>query len=160
MKLSALILSCALLALSGAQGAAHEYKHGTIEIVHPWARATPKGATVASGYVTLTNRGAAPDRLVGGSVEFAARLEIHEMKMTDGVMRMRPLPQGVEIRPGETVELKPGGMHLMFPGLKWPLQEAEIVKGALVFQRAGKIEIEFMVEAIGAQPAPHPSHSR
>src|SRR5688572_28791206 len=98
-------LIAAVLAFASS-AAAHEYNLGPLKIGHPWARATPKGATVAGGYLKITNTGTAPDRLVGGSAAFAGRSEIHEMSEEGGVMKMRHLPRGIEIRPGETVELK------------------------------------------------------
>jgi hypothetical protein len=84
---------------------------------------------------------------------FAGKFEIHEMKMTAGVMQMRPLPDGLEIKPGETVEFKPGSYHFMFTGLKQPLQQGQSVKGTLVFEKAGTIEVEYKVEPIGGTPA-------
>jgi copper(I)-binding protein len=68
-----------------------------------------------------------------------------------GVMKMRELPKGIEIKPGETVELKPGGFHLMFIGLKSGLKEKERLKGTLVFEKAGTIEVDFAVESMGAR---------
>src|SRR6476620_4094240 len=112
------ILFAAALVLTAGSATAHEYKAGSIEIKHPWARATPKGATVAGGYMKLINTGTAPDRLVGGTNANAEKFEIHKMSMDNGVMKMRPLPNGIEIKPGETVELTPGSYHLMFVGLK------------------------------------------
>jgi copper(I)-binding protein len=137
---------------------AHDYKLGPLEIAHPWTRATPKGATVAGGYLKVTNTGRTPDRLIGGSTAVAGRFEIHEMKLVDNVMQMRPLPAGLEIKPGETVELKPGSYHLMFMQLKTPLEPGKSIKGTLVFEKAGTIEVEYTVEAIGAAsttPARH-----
>jgi copper(I)-binding protein len=147
------LLLAAVLALMPSLLAAHEYKLGSLEIVHPWARATPKGASVAGGYLKITNKGTTPDRLVGGSAAFAGKFEIHEMKMTAGVMQMRPLPEGVEIKPGETVELKPGSYHLMFLNLKEPLQQGQSAKGTLVFEKAGPIQVEYKIEPIGGTPA-------
>ena len=135
--------------------AAHEFKLGSLEISHPWARATPTGATVAGGYLKITNKGTTPDRLVGGTAAFAGRFEIHEMKMVDGVMQMRPLPAGLEIKPGETVELKPGSYHVMFMALKEPLKQGQTVKGTLNFEKAGTVAVEYTVEAIGAARSGH-----
>jgi copper(I)-binding protein len=129
---------------------AHEYKVGSLEIGHPWARATPKGATVAGGYMTITNKGPQSDRLVGFSSAVADRFEIHEMSMDGGVMKMRPLPDGLEIKPGQKVELKPGSYHLMFMQLKQPLEKDKRVKGTLRFEKAGALDVEFAVEAVGA----------
>ena len=151
-------LLAAVLALVPGVIAAHDFKLGSLEIGHPWARATPKGASVAGGYLKITNKGTTPDRLVSGTAAFARRFEIHEMKMVDGVMQMRPLPAGLEIKPGETVELKPGSYHLMFMALKDPLKQGETVKGTLTFEKAGTVAVEYKVEAIGAAPSGHRSH--
>lgn len=143
------------LSLSALPVQAHEYKVGDLQVGHPWARATPGGAKVGGGYVTITNMGTVPDRLIGGSFEGAERLEIHQMSVKDGVMTMRPVPAGLEIRPGETVELKPGGYHLMFVNLKAPLKEGDKANGTLTFERAGEVKLYFSVSSIGAGgPAP------
>ena len=147
-----------LLRWSSSSAAAHEYKAGSIEIKHPWARATPKGSEVAGGYMKLINTGKEPDRLIGGSVPIAGKFEIHEMSMDGGVMKMRPLPKGIEIKPGQTVELKPGSYHLMFVGLKEPFEKGKRVKGTLQFEKAGTVEVEYAVEAIGASPGGHDEH--
>ena len=135
---------------SGAAPAGSKvYKIGSITIETPWARATPGGAQVAGGYMKITNNGKEADRLIGGSVPFAGRFEVHEMTMDGGVMKMRELPKGLEIKPGETVELKPGGYHLMFQELKNGLKQGETVKGTLVFEKAGKVDVEYRVGPIG-----------
>ena len=145
----------ALLAVFATTAAAHEYKVGALEIKHPWSRATPKGAAVAGGYLTIINTGTTPDRLIGGSVANAGKFEIHEMKLANGVMQMRPLANGIEIKPGATVELKPGSYHLMFIGLKAPFEQGKRVKGTLTFEKAGSIDVEYVVEAVGSSPGPH-----
>lgn len=127
------------------------YTLGPLVIEAPWARATPGGAQVAAGYVKVTNKGSQPDRLIGGTLPVAAAVEVHEMSMSAGVMKMRRLEQGLEIKPGQTVELKPGGYHIMFMGLREGLKEGQPVKGTLVFEKAGTIEIEYRVAPIGAQ---------
>jgi copper(I)-binding protein len=145
------LVLCVALALPAA-ASAQEYTKGSIFIDHPWSRATPHGATVAAGYLAIENRGPAADRLISVSAEIAGRIEIHEMSMDHGVMKMRPLARGLEIKPQSTATLKPGGYHIMFMNLKRPLKEGERFKGVLVFERAGAIEVEFIVQAIGAQP--------
>jgi copper(I)-binding protein len=137
------------LALATGSAAAHDYKLGDVTIDHPWSRATPKGAKVAGGYVKLTNGGAAADRLVGGTFAAARGGEIHEMSSDGGVMKMRQLKSGLEVKPGATVELKPGSYHLMFTDLTRPLTMGEKVKGTLVFEKAGTVEVEYTVESIG-----------
>jgi copper(I)-binding protein len=124
---------------------------GSLKISAPWARATPKGTSVGGGYMKITNTGTAPDRLVGGSTDISSRFEVHEMKMENGVMKMRPIAGGIEIRPGQTVELKPGGYHVMFVGLKQQLEQGQRFKVTLEFAKAGKVEVEFSVAGIGAQ---------
>jgi copper(I)-binding protein len=127
------------------------YKVGSLVIEAPWTRATPGGAQVAGGFLKVTNTGSQPDRLIGGTLAPAATVEVHEMTMSDGVMKMRRLEKGLEIAPGQTVELKPGGYHMMFMGLRDGLKEGQSVKGSLVFEKAGAIEVEFRVAPIGAQ---------
>jgi copper(I)-binding protein len=146
------ILFAVALALVAGSASAHEYKAGSIEIKHPWARATPKGSEVAGGFMKLINTGKEADRLVGGTNENSQKFEMHEMSMDGGVMKMRPLPNGIEIKPGETVELKPGSYHLMFVGLKEPFEKGKRVKGTLQFEKAGKVDVEYVVEAAGATP--------
>lgn len=124
---------------------------GSLKISAAWARATPKGASVGGGYLTITNTGATPDRLVGGSSDVCTHFEVHEMDMDHGVMKMRPVTKGLEIKPGQTVELKPGGYHLMFVGLKSPFEQGQRVKATLDFEKAGKVPVDFTVEGIGAQ---------
>ena len=132
---------------------ATDYKAGSIEIINPWSRATPKGAQTAIGYMTIKNNGTTPDRLIGGSIEVADRFELHAMTMENGIAKMREL-KDVEINPGQTIDFKPGGSHVMFVNLKHPLSKGDHVKGTLIFERAGTVQIEYNVEGIGAQRAP------
>ena len=148
------------LALAASAAAAAEYKVGGLQIREPWARATPKGAEVAAGYMTIVNAGTQADRLIGGSTVVAGRFEIHEMAIKEGVMQMRPVASGLEIRPGMTVELKPGGLHAMWLDLRRPLAAGERVRGSLVFERAGKVEIEYQIQPIGGAPQGHSGHTR
>ncbi len=138
------------LTLTGT-AAAQQYKAGSLVIEQPWARATPGGAKVAGGYMTIVNTGREPDRLLGGTLPLAGRFEVHEMKMEDGVMKMREVRGGLEIAPGQKVELKPGGYHVMFMDLNAPLKQGEPVKGQLRFEKAGTVDVEFSVEGVGAQ---------
>jgi len=159
MSLKASLIAAAI-ALAAPAAIAHDYKAGAIEIDHPWARATPRGASVAAGYFKLTNTGSTPDRLVGGTSEAAGRVEIHEMTMADGVMRMRPLKDGLELKPGETVELKSSSFHLMMVGLKQQLQQGQRIKGTLIFEKAGPVNIEYVVEGIGGAPGAGPANGQ
>ena len=128
------------------------YQIGQLKILNPWTRATPGGATVAAGYVTITNTGTEPDRLTGGSFSSAARVEVHDMTMTDGVMKMRELTEGLEIKPGATVTLAPGGMHFMMMDLAQPIEVGRSISGSLIFEKAGTVQIEFAVSPIGGKP--------
>jgi len=132
---------------------AEEVKAGDLVITQAWSRATPGGAKVGGGYLTIENRGSAPDRLIGGSTEVATKVEVHEMSTNNGVMTMRPLESGLTIEPGKTVKLAPGGYHLMLEDLKGPLKKGEKVPLTLEFEKAGKVKLSLDVEAVGA-PGP------
>ena len=149
----------ALLPVADKGQAAQTFKVGTLVIEAPWARATPGGAQVGGGYMKITNTGKEADRLVGGSLPIAGEVEVHEMTMAGDVMKMRRLPDGLEIKPGATVELKPGGNHLMFTGLRGALKAGQAIKGTLVFQKAGTVEVEYRVAPIGAPSRGGGGHS-
>lgn len=117
-------------------------------IGHPWARATPAGAKVGAGYVTLKNAGSAGDSLVSATADVAGRVEIHEMAVVDGVMTMRPI-KALAIPAGKSIELKPDSFHIMLMELKQPLKVGETIKGSLTFEKAGTIPVEYAVEAMG-----------
>jgi periplasmic copper chaperone A len=146
------LLIASFLSLAAATAHARDYKAGSLDIADPWSRATPKGASVAAGYMKITNTGAAPDRLISGSSDAAPTFEVHEMTMDNGVAKMRPVKGGLEIKPGETVELKPGSFHVMFVGLKKPLSAGDQIKATLVFEKAGTVNVEYDVRAMGADP--------
>ena len=154
-------LACAagLLVLLGASSQAQEVKAGDLVITQAWSRATPAGAKVAGGYLTIENKGAASDRLVSGSGDFAGKVEIHEMAMNNGVMTMRPLDKGLAIEPGKTVKLAPGGYHLMLMDLKNPLKQGEKVPLELQFEKAGKVTLSLDVQGVGAQGPAAADHS-
>jgi periplasmic copper chaperone A len=134
-----------------------DYRLGSIEIGQPWSRATPSTAPSAGGFLTLTNRGDTADRLIAVESPAASQAEVHEMKMDGAVMRMRALENGIALPPGQAVELKPGGYHVMFIGLKAPFAKGRQVPATLVFEKAGRIDVEFQVEALGAsRPTAHP----
>ena len=135
---------------SAATPAEASYKVGPLVITKPWARATPSGARVGGAYLTITNTGNEADRLVGGSVPIAKSVEVHDMAMEGDVMKMRHLDKGLEIAAGATVELKPGGVHVMFMGLTEGLKSEQSVKGTLAFEKAGTVEIEYRVAPMGA----------
>ena len=140
----------ALFAALALSAQAADVMVGKLKISAPWARATPNGAPVGGGYLTITNIGSGPDRLIGGSTAVCKTVEVHEMKMDKGTMKMREMANGLEIKPGQSVTLNPEGYHLMFVGMKHPLKKGEHVKVTLQFAKAGKVDVEFAVEGIGA----------
>ena len=117
-------------------------------------------AKVGVGYLEITNRGDTADRLLSLSTAAAGKGEIHEMVMRDGVMHMRSLADGISLPPGQTVKLAPSGLHLMFVDLKSPLKQGQTLPATLVFERAGKLDVEFRVEALGARAPAAGSHPR
>jgi copper(I)-binding protein len=132
---------------------AHDYQAGDIAIGHPWTRAIGAAAPTAAGYMSFRNAGTEPDRLVGATSPRARSVEIHEMTMTDGVMRMRPLAGGIAIPPGGTAWLRPGGTHLMLIGPAGPFARGEAVPVTLRFERAGEVTVDLEVAAAGARDA-------
>ena len=133
---------------------AHDYRIGSIHIDHPWAIATPNGAKVGAGYLKITNEGTQPDRLVALTSPAARKVTLHGSVKEGDVIKMRTLEKGIEIKPGETVELKPEGTHIMFEGLRAPLLEAGRVQGTLVFEKAGSIDVDYAIEPMGTKAAP------
>ena len=147
----AVITACTVILGAFTPLHAHDYTVGDLHIVHPWSRATPPGAKVAGGFLKIENKGTTPDRLIGGSLPLAGRFEVHMMAMDGGVMIMRHLDKGLDIPAGQTLELKPGSYHLMFMDLKDGLKEGERIKGTLVFEKAGTIEVDYKIEPVGAK---------
>jgi periplasmic copper chaperone A len=144
-------LAAALATSLAASVRADEVKAGDLVITQAWSRATPSGAKVAGAYLTVENKGTAPDKLLSGSADIAGRVEVHEMSMEGGVMKMRPLENGLAIEPGKTVKLAPGGYHIMLMDLKSPLKQGEKVPVTLQFEKAGKVNVSLDVQAVGAQ---------
>jgi periplasmic copper chaperone A len=137
--------AAALAAFLGATPAAAD----EITVRQAWSRATPKGAKVAAGYLTMENRGVRSDRLLSASSTAAAKVEIHQMGLEDGIMTMRPRDDGLAVPPDATVTLAPGGDHIMFIGLTAPFEEGQRVPVSLNFERAGRIEASFDVGSVG-----------
>jgi len=129
---------------------AQEIKKGDLVISAPWSRATPAGSEVGAGYLVITNNGTGAERLVSFTTELSGQPEVHEMSNEGGVMKMRPLTKGLVIPAGGTVKLEPGGYHLMLLKLKKPLAAGQRYKATLVFEKAGPVEVEFEVRAMGA----------
>jgi copper(I)-binding protein len=148
---AAVLLVTLFLMIVSGRSRAGEIKAGDLVISQGWSRATPGGAKIGGGYLTIENKGAAPDRLIGGSAEVAGKVEVHEMAMNNGVMTMRQLDNGLVIEPGKTVKLAPGGYHLMLMDLKAPLKKGEKVPLTLEFEKAGAVKLSLDVEGVGAQ---------
>ena len=121
-----------------------------IAVEGPWARATPAGARTGAVYMTLANKTSASDRLTAVSSDVAAEIQIHEMSVVNGIMKMRQLTDGLAIPAGGSVTLKPGGYHVMLIGLKKPLAAGETFPLTLTFEKAGNISVTVRVKAMGA----------
>jgi copper(I)-binding protein len=115
-----------------------------IEIDNAWTRATPPGAKTAAGYMTIRNQSSSPDRLIRAASPLAARVEMHVHLHDGDVMRMRQV-KGYDIPANGSLELKPGGAHLMFVDVKRPFKEGEKIPVTLRFERAGEMKVEFRV---------------
>ena len=148
-----LVAPLVLAQFSISPAVAADFDVGSMHISQPWARATPKGADDGAGYMTITNKGSTPDRVNCVSDDASKQCQIHSMTIEDGVMKMRPVEGGLEIKPGETVTLKPGGYHMMFVDLKHPLEQGKSVAAELKFDHAGMVKVDYPIAAIGA-PAP------
>ncbi|SCB36392.1 hypothetical protein GA0061099_1005470 [Bradyrhizobium yuanmingense] len=157
IKLS--LLAAAMLLGTSAAVAADDVKTGDLVISQAWSRATPGGAKVAGGYLTIENKGSAADRLVSVSADIAGKAEIHEMAMDNGVMKMRALDKGLAIDPGKSVKLAPGGNHLMLQELKGPFKQGDKVPVTLQFEKAGKVTVALDVQGVGAQGPGGGGHS-
>ena len=152
------VIVVAVVIVSSNVALAKDFMVGAITIEQPWSRATPSGAKVASGYSTIKNAGDSPDRLVSVTAEIAGRTGIHQMSMSDGMMQMREVTEGLPVPANGSVVLEPGSYHLMFMDLKRPLKEGETFSGTLTFEKAGRVDVTFEVEGLGATaPSPHSS---
>ena len=136
----------AALTLCVASALAHEYNAGALKIGHPYSRPTAPSQSIGGGYLKLVNNGPAADRLVSASTPVAKSVELHSMRMEGDVMRMREIGS-IEIPPGQTVELTPGGMHLMLMGLKAPLVAGQRFPLKLGFEKAGEVTVDVTVDS-------------
>ena len=154
MKLTASVRSQAIAllllnAVCGTYASAQQVKAGDLVLDHAWVRATPGGAKVGGGYLTIENKGATPDKLIGGSSPAAGKVEVHETATNDGVTTMRPVKDGLSIPPGKSVALAPGGYHIMMMELKGPLKKGDKVPMTLTFEKAGEVKVTFDVQGLG-----------
>lgn len=155
MKILSRFALATFLSVAAGAAQAHDYTLGALHVDHPWSRETPAAAPVGGGYLKVENKGATADRLIAVESAASAKVELHEMSVIGGVMKMRPLDKGLEVPAGGTLELKPGGYHVMFVGLKAPFRAGDKVKGTLVFEKAGRLDVDFDVEAMTAKPMNH-----
>lgn len=125
---------------------------GQLQVEGPWSRATAPGARVAAGYMVIRNQGAAADRLIGVSSPAAGRMETHITVRDGEVMRMREV-KGYDIPAKGSIELKPGGAHLMFVDIKQPFKPGERIPAVLKFEKAGEVKVELEVRSLSGQPA-------
>jgi periplasmic copper chaperone A len=155
-----LIAAAGLLAAATTFANAHGYDAGDLRIGHPWARPTVPGQGVGGGYLKLTNKGTSADKLVSAKVDagVAQRVELHSMRMDGNMMRMQEVA-AIEVPAGQTVELAPGGLHLMLMGLKAPLKAGDSFPMTLRFEKAGEVKVDVKVElpkdGAAAKPAAH-----
>jgi copper(I)-binding protein len=144
---NALLLAIASFGLTGL-AYAQNAKVGNVQIENAYTRATVPGQQVAGGFMKIENKGAA-DQLVSASSPVAGEVQLHEMAMEGNVMKMRQV-KDIPVPAGGAVELKPGGLHLMFMSIKSPLAAGETVPVKLKFAKAGEVEVKFPVNAMGA----------
>lgn len=149
--------SISLAAVTGAN--AHDYSVGDIEILHPWSRPTPPNAQVAGGFLTLKNNGDDPDTLLSVETPLSSIAEIHRSVVEDGIASMRKI-DGVDIAPGEAVDLEAERIHFMFVEPKQRLRDGESFPATLVFEKAGRVDVEFAVQRRAGAPeaSEHSSH--
>ncbi|WDS35787.1 copper chaperone PCu(A)C [Pseudoxanthomonas sp.] len=146
------VFTAALLLLS-------TFVHGAtpagVQVSNAWMRATPPQAPTAAGYLTVTNHGSQPDRLLSISSDAAERVELHSNDMQGGVMRMRRLDDGVALPAGGSIALAPSGTHLMFIAPRRPLLAGQVVTATLRFAHAAPQVVQFKVMPLGATPSSH-----
>lgn len=142
------VLALLTAAVIGQPALAHDFKSGSIELKHPWSRVAPPVAPVLGGYVTVVNTGTEPDSLIGGSSAIAAKFEVHESTL------------GLVINPGQTVDLQPDGTHIMFVSPTARPAEGQNLAATLVFEKAGTINVEFLVQGMRGAPVKTEDHSK
>lgn len=148
------------MTVSSGPASSHDFTVGSMELKHPWSLKAPVVAPVLSGYLTIVNTGTTDDRLVGGSSPVAERFEIHISSVVDGVARMRPVKDGITISAGSTLKLEPGAAHIMFEKPSQYPAEGEKFKATLQFEKAGPVEVEFVVQkGAAASSGDHSAHT-
>lgn len=160
MKPTQTLVTASLLTLLllPSSGLSQDYRIGSLAVDQAWARESPPTVTNGAAFMTITNRGTSTDRLMSADAEVSERVELHTHLMDQGVMRMRQV-DSIELKPGEVTELKPGGLHVMFIGLKAPFKAGQQVPVTLRFERGGNLEIEVPVKTMDEAGAMMQKHS-
>lgn len=148
-----LLLASPALLLAAPARAHHDTTVGAMTIGHPWARAAGAN-TNGAAYMTLRNTGAQPDRLVSASTPIARTVELHTHIRDGDIMRMRPVAD-IPVPVGQTIRLRPGGLHVMLIGLAEPLRQGSTVPLTLRFERAGEATVQLEIQAAGARGHTH-----
>ena len=157
LRLSAILSLTAMTALAVTRLAiAGDIKVGSLIVENPWARATPEGAKVGAGYLSIFNIGKVDNRLISATTDISKSVEIHSVSMTNGIMKMRKLSDGLAIKSKNLVDFKPGGYHLMFIDLKARLKKEQSFNVTLKFEKTGEIDVLFLTSGIGGK-SPYPS---
>jgi len=153
MKSNLFVVICTVLGITFstsalAQNVSQTVTTNAIKVENAYTRATVPGQQVAGGFMKIENKGASVDQLLSASSPAAGEVQLHEMAMEGNVMKMRQV-KDIAVPAGGTVELKPGGLHLMFMGLKGPFAAGETVPVKLKFAKAGELEVKMPVNAMG-----------
>jgi copper(I)-binding protein len=130
----------------GHFASAQEVKAANISITGAYARATVTGQSAGAGFMKISTQGVA-DQLISASSGVASQVQMHSMSMEGNTMKMRQI-DAIDIPANSSVELSPGGLHLMLIGLKAPLKEGDMVKIKLKFAQAGETELSVPVQAL------------
>jgi periplasmic copper chaperone A len=130
---------------------AHQFSVGHLVIGHPWSRPTVSGMPIGVAYLSITNQGTQPDRLIAASTPVAARVEFHRSTIEGGMAHMRTV-RALVVEPNATITAEPGGLHLMLVDLKSPLVVGTMVPLVLHFETAGEITVQLKVEPMGSTP--------
>lgn len=125
---------------------AHDVTVGDLQIIHPYIPQPAASAQAAGGFMAIVNTGTELDRLVGVESDIAAKSEVHESKVDENGVGTMIHIDALDIPAGATVSLEHGGYHIMFMGLNGALTEGELRKATLIFEKAGRVEIEFQVD--------------
>ncbi|MGI9411985.1 MAG: copper chaperone PCu(A)C [Hyphomicrobiaceae bacterium] len=155
MRIAAVSLFITFVTLGLPTAHSGDISVGDLIIERPWARATMKIAEFGVGYINIINIGPNPDRLKSATTEISERVEIHNMTLTNAGMQQRLVADGLELGARSVTDLKPGGTHLRFVGLKRPLRKEHSFNVRLDFEKAGPVDVLFLTTEIGGK-SPYP----